>query len=168
MTEKPTPFRSALLPLIVLVVAIAIWSALWLLQVFPESVFPSPLAVAKGLGEEIRTGRLPGDLVASLFRVTTGFMLAVILGVPVGLWLGNHVRSRFALLPAINFFRSLSPLAWIPFAILWFGIGDLPAIFLIFMACFFPVVVAHWPPWRASHQFIFGWRAITVSAVWNS
>jgi NitT/TauT family transport system permease protein len=139
MTENQSPFRAVLLPLTVLIVAIAIWSALWLLQVFPPSVFPSPLAVAKGLGEEISTGRLPADLVASLFRVTTGFMLAVLLGIPVGLWLGNHVRSRLAFLPALNFFRSLSPLAWIPFAILWFGIGDLPAIFLIFMACFFPV-----------------------------
>ena len=142
MTEKPPHSRATLLPLIVFFVAIGIWSALSLLHVFPESVFPSPVAVAKGLGEEIRTGRLPGDLVASLFRVTTGFMLAVILGVPAGLWLGHHVHSRVALLPAINFFRSLSPLAWIPFAILWFGIGDLPAIFLIFMACFFPIVLA--------------------------
>jgi NitT/TauT family transport system permease protein len=142
MIDKQLPSGARLLPLLVLFVAIAVWSALWMLQVFPESVFPSPLAVAKGLGEEVRTGRLLGDLVASLFRVTTGFMLAVVLGLPVGLWLGRHVRSRFALLPAINFFRSLSPLAWIPFAILWFGIGDLPAIFLIFMACFFPVVIA--------------------------
>ncbi len=142
MTEKPLPPLARLLPLLVLCVGIAIWTLLWLLQVFPTSVFPSPVAVARGLGEEIRTGRLLGDLVASLFRVTTGFMLAVVLGVPVGLWLGHHARSRFALLPAINFFRSLSPLAWIPFAILWFGIGDLPAIFLIFMACFFPVVIA--------------------------
>jgi NitT/TauT family transport system permease protein len=142
MIDKQLPSGARLLPLLVLFVAIAVWSALWMLQVFPESVFPSPFAVAKGLGEEVRTGRLLGDLVASLFRVTTGFMLAVVLGLPVGLWLGRHVRSRFALLPAINFFRSLSPLAWIPFAILWFGIGDLPAIFLIFMACFFPVVIA--------------------------
>jgi NitT/TauT family transport system permease protein len=142
MSEKPPASRTRLLPLLVFCVAIAVWSALWVLQAFPPSVFPSPLAVAKGLGEEVRTGRLLGDLVASLFRVTTGFMLAVVLGIPVGLWLGHHVRSRFALLPAINFFRSLSPLAWIPFAILWFGIGDLPAIFLIFMACFFPVVIA--------------------------
>ena len=142
MTEKPLASKTRLLPLLVLVVAIAIWSTLWLLRVFPESVFPSPLAVAKGLGEELRTGRLAGDLVASLFRVTAGFMLAVVLGVPAGLWLGHHVRARYAFLPGINFFRSLSPLAWIPFAILWFGIGDLPAIFLIFMACFFPVVIS--------------------------
>jgi NitT/TauT family transport system permease protein len=141
MTEKPIALTVRLLPLVVLVAAVAIWSALWLLRVFPESVFPSPWAVAKGLGEEIRTGRLLGDLVASLFRVTTGFLLAVILGVPAGLWLGRHARSRHALLPTVNFFRSLSPLAWIPFAILWFGIGDRPAVFLIFMACFFPIVL---------------------------
>ena len=42
----------------------------------------------------------------------------------------------------MNFFRSLSPLAWIPFAILWFGIGDVPSIFLIFMTAFFPTVLA--------------------------
>ncbi|HSS20459.1 MAG TPA: ABC transporter permease [Pyrinomonadaceae bacterium] len=141
MTEPPLDSKSRLLPILVLLAAIAVWSALWLLRVFPESVFPSPWAVAKGLGEEIRTGRLLSDLVASLFRVTTGFLLAVILGVPAGLWLGRHARARYALLPTVNFFRSLSPLAWIPFAILWFGIGDRPAVFLIFMACFFPIVL---------------------------
>jgi NitT/TauT family transport system permease protein len=51
-------------------------------------------------------------------------------------------RARQALLPVVNFFRSLSPLAWIPFAILWLGIGDAPAIFLIFMAAFFPIVLS--------------------------
>jgi NitT/TauT family transport system permease protein len=142
MTEKLLPAKVRLLPLLVLLIGVAFWYVLSLLHVFPQSVFPSPLAVARGLGEEVSTGRLLDDLVASLFRVTTGFIIAVALGVPMGLWLGHHVRSRFALLPAINFFRSLSPLAWIPFAILWFGIGDLPAIFLIFMACFFPIVVA--------------------------
>lgn len=100
------------------------------------------MAVARGLGEEVRSGRLYNDVVASLFRVTAGFALATVLGIPLGLWLGRRVRARIALLPAINFFRNLSPLAWIPFAILWFGIGDKPAIFLIFMAAFFPIVLA--------------------------
>jgi NitT/TauT family transport system permease protein len=131
-----------LLPLLVLAAALAVWAALSALRVFPESAFPSPLAVARGFGEELRAGRLVNDVVASLFRVTTGFVLAVALGLPAGLWLGQSARARAALLPAVNFFRSLSPLAWIPFAILWFGIGDLPAIFLIFMASFFPVVLA--------------------------
>src|SRR4029453_9999540 len=141
MNEKPS-FTGRLLPVLVLLTAIVVWAILARLNVFPESAFPAPLAVAKGLGTELRTGRLIDDLIASLFRVTTGLMIGVLLGVPIGLWLGHHARTRRALLPAVNFFRSLSPLAWIPFAILWFGIGDLPAIFLIFMACFFPVVVS--------------------------
>jgi len=142
MTEKHVPVAVRLLPLFVLLIGLAIWFSLSRLGVFPESAFPSPVAVARGFGVELRTGRLLDDLIASLFRVSCGFLLAVLLGLPTGLWMGHHFRSRVALLPAINFFRSLSPLAWIPFAILWFGIGDLPAIFLIFMACFFPIVVA--------------------------
>ena len=142
MTEEPASAKTRVLPLVVLRVALLLWSALSLLRVFPESIFPSPLAVARGFGEEARSGRLLDDLVASLFRVTVGFTLAVFSGLPVGLWLGHHARARTAFLPVINFFRSLSPLAWIPFAILWFGIGDLPTIFLIFMASFFPIVLA--------------------------
>jgi NitT/TauT family transport system permease protein len=142
MTEEPASAKTRVLPLVVLLVALLLWSALSLLKVFPESIFPSPLAVARGFGEEVRSGRLLDDLVASLFRVTIGFTLAVFSGLPVGLWLGHHARVRTAFLPVINFFRSLSPLAWIPFAILWFGIGDLPTIFLIFMASFFPIVLA--------------------------
>jgi NitT/TauT family transport system permease protein len=125
-----------------MIAGILIWAALSALRVFPESAFPSPVSVAGGFVEEIRTGRLFNDLVASLFRVTLGFVLAAVSGIPLGLVLGNHVAARLALMPAINFFRNLSPLAWIPFAILWFGIGDVPAIFLIFMASFFPLVLA--------------------------
>lgn len=134
--------KDRVLPLIVLIVALLIWIIVAALHLFPGSVFPSPLDVARGFVEEVQTGRMLDDVVASLFRVTTGFGLAVVLGIPVGLWLGNHTRARTAFLPAINFFRSLSPLAWIPFAILWFGIGDLPTVFLIFMASFFPLVLA--------------------------
>ncbi|HEX8494752.1 MAG TPA: ABC transporter permease [Pyrinomonadaceae bacterium] len=142
MTEEKLPPKARLLPLVVLLMALLIWTALALLRVFPESAFPSPPAVARGFVEEVRTGRLLNDLIASLFRVTTGFALAVGLGLPLGLVMGNRARARAALLPAVNFFRNLSPLAWIPFAILWFGIGDVPAIFLIFMASFFPIVLA--------------------------
>jgi NitT/TauT family transport system permease protein len=142
MKEETIPRKARALPLAVLLVAVGAWWALSLLGVFPESAFPSPPSVARGFVEELRTGQLFTDIVASLFRVTAGFSLAVFGGVPAGMWLGRHARARAALLPAVNFFRSLSPLAWIPFAILWFGVGDLPAIFLIFMAVFFPVVLA--------------------------
>jgi len=142
MKEETVRANVRLLPLAVMIAGILIWAALSALRVFPESAFPSPLAVGRGFVEEITSGRLFNDIVASLFRVTVGFVLAAVTGIPLGLVLGNHVISRTALLPAVNFFRNLSPLAWIPFAILWFGIGDVPAIFLIFMASFFPIVLA--------------------------
>ncbi len=131
-----------LLPVGVTLVVLAAWSFLSGLRLYPESVVPSPHSVLLGFGEEIRSGRLYEDLVASLFRVNAGFLIAVILSVPFGLLLGHHLRTRLALLPAVNFFRNLSPLAWIPFAILWFGVGDAPAIFLIFLASFFPMALS--------------------------
>lgn len=121
---------------------VAIWWIVAALNLFPPSTFPSPAAVIRGFGEEVRSGRLAGDLIASLFRVGAGFTLAAVCGVPLGLWMGVQPRVRAALLPLVNFFRSLSPLAWIPFAILWFGIGDAPAVFLIFMTTFFPIVLS--------------------------
>jgi NitT/TauT family transport system permease protein len=163
--------RTYVLPLGVALLLIAMWGALSIIHVFPKSAFPSPLDVLYGFREEIATGRLWNDLIASLFRVSTGFVLAVVLSIPLGLLLGQYSAARAALLPAVNFFRSLSPLAWIPFAILWFGGGDLPVVFLIFMATFFSLVlaviaaVAHIPSvyFRVAADYGFrGW-----SLLWN-
>jgi NitT/TauT family transport system permease protein len=123
-------------------VLLATWTACSRAKVFPEGMVPSPLEVVRGFGEEVRQGRLYDDLVASLYRVCVGFLLSVALGVPVGLLIGLKAQASEMLLPTINFFRSLSPLAWIPFALMWFGLGDPPAIFLIFMTSFFPMALA--------------------------
>ena len=130
------------LPLAVIAVLLLVWTLVWMSGVFHASAFPAPLAVAAGFAEEIRSGRLLTDLITSLFRVTCGFALAVLTGVPLGLWMGQKEWVRLAFLPIVNFFRNLSPLAWIPFAILWFGVGDASPIFLIFLSVFFPVVLA--------------------------
>jgi NitT/TauT family transport system permease protein len=142
LAEEILSPRARLLPLAVVLGAVALWAALSIARVFPESLFPTPRSVVVGFGEEIASGRLFNDTIASLFRVGAGFALAAALGVPFGLWLGHRTRARAAFLPAVNFMRNLSPLAWIPFAVLWFGIGDVPAIFLIFLSSFFPLVLA--------------------------
>ena len=142
MTDKPPAAKSILLPLVVVAALIGLWLLVWRTSIFHESAFPSPLAVLRGFGEELRSGRLFNDLITSLFRVSCGFVIAVLLGLPLGLWMGQKLTGRLAFLPLINFFRNLSPLAWMPFAILWFGVGDASAIFLIFLAAFFPVVLA--------------------------
>jgi NitT/TauT family transport system permease protein len=121
---------------------VAVWAVVASAGLFPAALFPHPWAVARGLAAELASGRLVDDAVASLFRVCCGFGLAAVLGVPSGLLLGRSLWARQAFLPTVNFFRSLSPLAWIPFAILWLGIGDPPAIFLIFMAALFPVILS--------------------------
>jgi NitT/TauT family transport system permease protein len=142
MKKETISKKCLLLPIPVVVGAIGLWSFIYYLKLFPQATFPSPAAVIQGLREDLRSGQMMNDTIASLFRVAVGFSLAVVLSVPLGLLLGHKQKVRLALLPMVNFFRSLSPLAWIPFAIVWFGIGDTPAIFLIFTSTFFPLVVA--------------------------
>jgi NitT/TauT family transport system permease protein len=105
------------------------------------SVFPTPGQTWRGFLELIESERLWGDVAASLFRVTWGFLLAVAVGVPLGLVVGWSTRTFRALNPIIQGLRPISPIAWIPIAILWFGIGDGAGIFLIFLSSFFPVTV---------------------------
>ena len=136
------PILRFTLPIIVLTGGLLLWFFISYVNLFPAYAFPSPQAVLLSFREEILAGRLVNDIIASLWRVAVGFVLSVLLGVPLGLWLGQHLKSRQAIVPVLNFFRFLSPLAWIPFAILWFHIGDKPAIFLIFMATFFPLTLA--------------------------
>ncbi|MDQ3370769.1 MAG: ABC transporter permease [Myxococcota bacterium] len=123
-------------------VLLAIWWIASAAGAFPTGTVPAPPEVAAAFGEELASGRLATDTVASLYRVSWGFVTAVITGVPLGLVIGRSLRIREALLPWVNFFRSLSPIAWIPFGIIWFGIGDPPAIFIIFLATFFQIVLA--------------------------
>ena len=91
--------------------------------------------------ELIRNGSLWEHVGASLFRVGTGFLLAVLFAVPLGLWMG-WVRGAFVTLnPIFQMLRPISPIAWIPIAILWFGVGNASPIYLIFISSVFPMVV---------------------------
>lgn len=103
---------------------------------------PSPAEALLGIVELARRGLLVKYVVASLFRVTWGYCMALILAVPLGLALGLWRRGEMALNPLLQMLRPISPLAWIPIAILWFGVGDTSAIFLIFLASFFPLTLA--------------------------
>ncbi len=104
-------------------------------------LIPGPLAVARGILELAQKGLLVRDVVASLFRVTWGYLLAVVTAIPFGLFLGWYRRGEKALNPIIQILRPISALAWIPISILWFGVGDMAAVFLICLASFLPLVV---------------------------
>jgi NitT/TauT family transport system permease protein len=107
----------------------------------PE-LFPNPTRILHALCGLVIDGSLLKHCVASLFRVTAGFYLAIVTAVPLGILLGRNRTLYRITNPVIQFLRPISPLAWAPFAILWFGIGDLPAIFIIFLASFFPLLIA--------------------------
>ena len=107
----------------------------------PGYILPGPKGVLVGVTDLFPHGLIFKYIIASLFRVTWGFALAVVTAIPLGLMIGSYRRAEMAINPLVQLFRPISPLAWIPLAILWFGIGDLSSVFLIFIGCFFPLLL---------------------------
>jgi len=131
--------KELLAPLAVAALLVVVW---WIVVVESGSViFPTPLQVVTATIDLVRDGTLWDHIGASLFRVGAGFLLAVVVGIPLGLIMG-WVHGAFTTLnPIVQILRPISPIAWIPLAILWFGVGDLSPIFLIFLSSVFPTVV---------------------------
>ena len=126
-------------PVALIIALLAAWQITILRH--PGGLLPGPWGVLKGITDLTQHGLLFKYVVASLFRVTWGFLLALVIAVPVGMVTGWQTRLDMALNPLLQILRPISPLAWIPIAILWFGVGDLSAIFLIFLGCFFPLLL---------------------------
>ena len=146
---RMSAWRTRLLPLLTLLILLGAWffaaSRGWLVRPTGPgtqiALFPSPTETQAGLAEASRDGRLLKDTLASVARVGVAYVLSVLIGVPLGLWLGRMAAAREALLPVLNFLRALSPLAWIPFAVLWLGTGDTTVVMLLLLAALPPVAV---------------------------
>lgn len=125
------------------VIFVALLLMLWQIAISraPGQLLPGPWPVLLGIADLAQHGLLLKYIVASLFRVTWGFALAAVLAIPLGLTLGWYRRGEIAFNPLFQILRPISPLAWIPIAILWLGVGDLSAIFLIFIGCFSPLLL---------------------------
>jgi NitT/TauT family transport system permease protein len=132
--------EAILLPTLAAALLVAVWH--FAVKLSGTDVFPSPVAVVKGLAELVRKGLLFDYVRDSLVRVAAGYSLALVAGIPIGLALGWYGAAARAFNPVIQFLRPISPLAWIPVAIVLFGVSNSAAIFLIFLASFFPIVVA--------------------------
>jgi NitT/TauT family transport system permease protein len=127
-------------PLLTAAVLVALWhySVIW----SGTDVFPSPLAVERGTAQLIRGGLLWRHIGDSLRRVAVGYLASVAVGIPAGLMLGWYPFAAQVVNPLIQMIRPISPIAWIPVAIVLFGVGDMASVFLIFLAAFFPIVVS--------------------------
>jgi NitT/TauT family transport system permease protein len=125
------------------VTLIAILLAAWWIGIArsENAIFPTPWQVIAGTRELVTDGTLWDHIGASLMRVGLGFLLAVTVAVPLGLWMGRVSAVYITLNPVFQILRPISPIAWIPIAILWFGVGNASPIFLIFIASVFPMIV---------------------------
>ncbi len=124
--------------------------AIWYLATVPLRLispgrFPSPLDVWISFRQVAFVGYANGLLyqhvLHSLQLVVLGFAVAVTTGVPLGLLMGWNRRAEALINPVFLFIRPIPPLAWIPLAILWLGIGDAAKILVIWFAAFVPCVI---------------------------
>lgn len=137
---KPRIWERFVWPVVAAALLLAVWhcSVLWT----GTKVFPSPLSVEKGLSELFHKHVLWADIGDSLRRVAIGYLSAIVVGIPLGLSLGWFPAANQVVNPLLQLLRPISPIAWIPVAIIFFGVGDPAAIFLVFLGAFFPIVVA--------------------------
>jgi NitT/TauT family transport system permease protein len=101
----------------------------------------SPGATFVSLGELLTGSDLPAHILVSLRRVAVGLGFALAIGVPLGLAIGSYRRLEAAVSPAMQFLRMISPLSWMPIAVMVFGVGDDPVYFLLAFAAVWPIVL---------------------------
>ena len=123
------------------IVLIALWQLLYTVSDFNEALFPSPFKALRALIELAADGTLFRHIGTSLYRFAAGYCSAVVSAVLLGLVLGWFSKAFRFVDPIVQLLRPISPTAWMPFIVLWFGIGDVPAIVIIFIAGFFPVLL---------------------------
>jgi NitT/TauT family transport system permease protein/taurine transport system permease protein len=126
------------------VLPFAVLGATWYLaaqaQLLPRMVLPAPGAVAAALGDLLADGRLQRNMVDSLGRLLLGSLFGIGLGVALGVLLGVRRGLANFLEPLVSFLNALSGIAWIPLAILWFGIGPVAVTFILWNSIFFLVL----------------------------
>ena len=137
-----TRARRILYAFVVPVGAVLVWALASWLQLTPDYLLPSPQRVfLHALPQEVAKGKIFLDAAESIKRVVLGVLMATLTGVPIGACIGYwHGASRWTS-TVMNFGRVLPPASLIPLAVIWFGIGDAPALFLIWFTCFWPVLL---------------------------
>ncbi len=128
--------------IISIAILIGIWELLFLASDFSETLFPSPLQAWQALLEMCGDGTLATNIGTSMYRFLAGYVSSVVAAVFLGLVLGRLPGIFQYVNPAVQLLRPISPTAWMPFIVLLFGIGDVPAIVIIFIAAFFPVFLS--------------------------
>lgn len=144
--RKPIRLQ-ALLPWIIPAAFTLAWITVSQSGWVPGYLLPHPLKVARTAyryifspaGSGPYAGRFWGDATASLLRVTLGFGIAALLGIPFGILSGRLAVARKLISTTINALRAVPGISWLPLALVWFGIGIKTTVFLVALAAFFPI-----------------------------
>jgi NitT/TauT family transport system permease protein len=151
-------FKRILRGTIVPVVLLIVWEALTQSGFINPQILPAPSQVLLRWIDYLKpleqydpanmsylawffSGELPHDALASIIRVVGGFGIGAGLALPLGLLMGGSARFYQLMNPLVQLLRPIPPIAYIPLAILWFGLGNPPAFFLISLGAFFPVLM---------------------------
>ncbi|MDR2456816.1 MAG: ABC transporter permease [Deltaproteobacteria bacterium] len=121
---------------------LAAWEGLVLTGRYPPALLPPPVKVLSGFKEIAGNGSLFEHLLVTLRRFFIGYLSASLAGMAMGLVFGWLTRLWAVAEPVVHVLRPISPVAWFPFIVMWFGIGDIPAIVIIFISAFFPVLLS--------------------------
>lgn len=131
-------FGWAILPFLFLLL---FWSALRMTGLINPVLLPSPMEVAQALWAQLNEGNFALNVYMSVQRVVLGLLLGMLLAVPIGFMIGWYRPVRRFVDPLINFFRALPPIALIPLAIVYLGIGEVAKVAILFYASFFAAVI---------------------------
>ena len=139
MIRKLSPIKNCVISV---ALVILVWQILFQVSDYEAALFPSPKMAFDALVEMFKNGTLLEHIKTSMYRFLVGYLSAVAVAVVLGLILGRLPKVFQYINPAVQLLRPISPTAWMPFIVLLFGIGDMPAIVIIFIAAFFPVLLS--------------------------
>ncbi len=134
-------FKKALKGLYLIIGVVLIWQIGSNLKILNPFIMPSPFEIAKAFFSMLFNGPMLMDITSSIKRVFIGFLFAFLIAVPLGVILGWNKSLSSYFLPGIELIRPIPPIAWIPLAILWFGVSDTSSYFITALASFFPIFV---------------------------
>lgn len=133
MTISKEKLKFLTLSLSGVLVFLALWQLTSSLQLVPTFFLPTPKGVFESIVSLFKNGHLLNDIGISLFRIVSGFILSILIALPVGIIFGISRKSKAIMEPIVAFIRYVPPSAFIPLIIVWFGVGELGKVFLIFL-----------------------------------
>lgn len=137
-TERRAPWwrrflTSVVPPIVAVALFVVVWQILWASAILPEFKLPAPAAVFGTIGSEFAGGQALSIIWTSISRAVLGFVFALIVGTPLGLLVATVPLVRSAIGPVLTGLQSLPSVAWVPAAVLWFGLTDRTIYFVVLM-----------------------------------